>query len=238
MAGLNDLTGGGKLTVPSLGSAVGGSGNKELMAAARMALSGNWGMAILGYVLYFLLITSFFVFVVSASVFVGVTSSTSSDDFLGRVGFINPVFSLIQFLLSGAITVGFVGFFLGIAQDGEAQLDRLFIGFRRFWKSLGVYFFSSLFIVLWSLLLIIPGIIAAFRYAMVYFVIADDADCGAWEALGRSRDMMKGNKWKFFCLNLRFIGWALLASLSCGIGYLWLVPYMQTSFAKFYEDVS
>ncbi len=88
------------------------------------------------------------------------------------------------------------------------------------------------------LLLIIPGIIATFRYAMAFFIIADDEDCGPLEAITRSKEMMKGNKWKFFCLNWRFFGWSLLAVFfTFGIGFLWIVPYMQTSFAKFYEDV-
>jgi uncharacterized membrane protein len=238
MAGLNDLAGGAKLSVPGLDSAVGGSTNKDLMAAARMALSGNWGMAAIGSVLFLALISSFFMFLLSAAIFAGVNSSASSDEFLARMGSVSPFLSLVQLLFAGPITVGFMAFFLGIASEGEAQFDKLFDGFRRFFTSLGVYFFTSLFIALWSLLLVIPGIIAAFRYAMVYFVVADDGECGFFEALGRSRDMMKGNKWKFFCLNLRFVGWAMLASLTCGIGYLWLVPYMQTSFAKFYEDVS
>ena len=73
---------------------------------------------------------------------------------------------------------------------------------------------------------------------MAFFIIADDADCGPLEAISRSKEMMKGNKWKLFCLHWRFFGWALLAAFfTFGIGYLWLVPYMQTSFAKFYEDV-
>jgi uncharacterized membrane protein len=71
---------------------------------------------------------------------------------------------------------------------------------------------------------------------MVYFIVADDEDTGPLEAIGQSKEMMKGNKWKLFCLQWRFFGWALLCSL-LPIGYLWLIPYMQTSFAKFYEDV-
>ncbi len=71
---------------------------------------------------------------------------------------------------------------------------------------------------------------------MAFFVIADDEDCGPLEAISRSKEMMRGNKWKFFCLNWRFFWWGLLCMI-LPIGFLWLVPYMQTSFAKFYEDV-
>ena len=94
-----------------------------------------------------------------------------------------------------------------------------------------------MFISLWSLLLVIPGIIAAFRYAMAFFILADDENCGPLEALSRSKEMINGNKWKYFCLCWRFFGWALLCSF-LPIGWLWLIPYMQTSLAAFYEDVS
>ncbi len=238
MAGLKDMADDSKLSVPSLGAAIAASTNKDLMAEARTALSGSWGLAILGYVLYILLALSFLAFIVAALVLTGVKTSANTDELWGKLQLIAPVYALVQFLLSGALTVGFMAFFLGIAQDGEARPDRLFTGFRRFWQSLGGCFLYGLLVALWSLLLVIPGIIATYRYAMVFFIIADDEDCGPWEALGRSKDMMKGNKWKFFCLNLRFIGWAILAAVPCGLGYLWLVPYMQTSFAKFYEDVS
>ncbi len=239
MAGLNDLAGeGGKLKVPGLGDAIGVSGNRELMADARLALSGNWGLAILGYILYLLLLLSFFAFIFSAIFFVSILGKASGADPSAALETMQLVVQAVEFLASGAITVGFCSFFLGIAQDAEARLELLFTGFRRFWKSFAAYFFANLFIFLWTLLFIVPGIIAAFRYAMVFYIVADDPECGPLEALERSKQMMKGNKWKFFCMHWRFLGWWLLATLfTAGIGYLWLIPYMQTSFAKFYEDV-
>lgn len=237
MAGLDDLLKeGGNLNIPRLDDSIGGSSNKSLMAAARSALSGNWGMAVLGYVLYFILVMSFTLFVYSSVLFVSVVSMASGANAEAAVNVMQFFAQMVEMLVSGAFMVGFMGFFLGIAQQGEARLELLFVGFQRFFKSFGVYFFYTLFILLWSLLLIIPGIIAAFRYAMVFFIIADDEDCGVFEAFSRSKEMMKGNKWKFFCLHWRFFGWALLC-LVIPFGWLWLVPYIQTSFAKFYEDV-
>ena len=238
MAGLNDLLseGGGDLSSPGLDAAIGGGTNKELMAEARMSLSGNWGMAILGYVLYTVLIWSFSLFVFTSLAFVGIVAGFNGGNVDTSSSAINGVSQLVQLLISGALTVGFCSFFLGITQEGTAKLEFLFTGFRRFWTSFGAYFFYCLFIILWTLLLIIPGIIATFRYAMVFFIIADDSDCGALEAISRSKEMMVGNKWKYFCLNWRFFWWGLLCAI-CPLGILWLVPYMQTSFAKFYEDV-
>ncbi|MCK4563674.1 MAG: DUF975 family protein [Verrucomicrobia bacterium] len=239
MAGLNDLlTESGSLKTPGLGDAVGGSSNKELMADARRALSGNWGMGVAGYVLYSVLVLSFYLFVFSSAVFVGMVSGLTGSNAEAAGQAMKGVVQITELLLTGAFTVGFCSYFLVIAQEGAARLECLFTGFRRFWTAFGACFLSNLFIVLWLLLLIVPGIIAAFRYAMVYFIVADDEDCGPLEAIRRSKEMMVGNKWKFFCLHWRFFGWALLASIfTLGIGYLWLVPYMQTSFAKFYEDV-
>lgn len=237
MSGLADFaTDGDSLKKPGLDAGIGGGTNKELMAEARLALSGNWGMAVLGYVLYTLMAFSFSFFVFSSVFFVGMIAGLNGGN-AEAAGAVMQFFAQgVQLLISGALAVGFCGFFLGIAQNAAAQLDDLFIGFRRFWKSLGVYFFYILFIYLWMLLLIIPGIIKCFSYAMAFFIIADDEDCGPLEAISRSKEMMKGNKWKFFCLNWRFFGWGILCVL-LPIGFLWLVPYMQTSFAKFYEDV-
>ena len=226
---------GGALKTPGLSEGTGGSPNRELMASARRALSGNWTPAILGYALFVLLLMSFTFFFLSALIYLlaAGTVEMSRAIVLLEIGA-----NVMQLLLAGAVTVGFLGFFLGIARDGEVQMELLFAGFRRFFTSFAVYFFYSLFILLWSLLLVIPGIIAALRYAMAFYVVADDPSCGPLEALSRSKAMMRGSKWQFFCLHWRFFWWWLLAAcFTGGIGYLWLIPYMQTSFAKFYEDV-
>ncbi len=237
MADLSSLlTEGGSLKAPKLSDVVGGASNKELMAAARISLDGNWGMAILGYVLYFALVMSFSAFIFAGTFFVGAIGSASGTDTSSALSSMQFVSKLVELLVSGAFMVGLCSFYLVIVQESEGRLEALFTGFRRFWKSFGACFLYTLFIILWSLLFIIPGIIAFFRYAMVFFIIADDEDCGALEAISRSKEMMKGNKWKYFCLNWRFFWWGLLCTV-LPFGMLWLLPYMQTSFAKFYEDV-
>jgi len=226
-------------TTPSNGPELGGgdrTANKELMAEARRSLEGNWGVAVLGYLLYTVLIFSFAVFVLSLSLFVGYAEGIGGGDMDRAVGYIQLVGQWVGFFVSGSLIVGLCCFYLGIAQEGTARLEKLFAGFRRFGAAFGAYFFYSLFIGLWALLFIIPGIIAMFRYAMAFFIIADDEDCGPLEAIRRSKEMMKGNKWKYFCLNWRFFWWGCLCMM-LPMGAFWLVPYMQTSFAQFYEDV-
>jgi uncharacterized membrane protein len=78
---------------------------------------------------------------------------------------------------------------------------------------------------------------ASLAYSQVFFILADRPDTGAYESIRLSQEMMIGFKWKKFCLGCRFIGWALLGILTCGIGWLWLYPYMMTSNAHFYEDI-
>lgn len=228
----------GELKAPKLGDSVGSSTNKELMAEARRVLSGNWGMGVVGYVLYFILVMSITLFTYAALFFVAVTSAVGGGNTQAAIETVSLVANLVEWVLSGAFIVGFSSYYLVIAQEGKARLECLFTGFKRFWTSFGAYFLSTLFILLWTLLFIVPGIVAAFSYAMVYFIVADDEDAGPLEAIRRSKEIMTGNKWKFFCLNCRFIGWGLLAAFfTVGIGFLWLVPYMQTAYAKFYEDV-
>lgn len=245
MAGLNEEGGIPKIAVPSIntsgGGGFGGGGvtsNKDLMAEARESLKGNWGWGILGYIIYTAFSMAITFFVMAAAFFVGMMAGVGGGDVEAASNMMSLVSQVFQWIIAGPLMVGFYGFYLGIAQEDEGRLELLFIGFKRFWKSVGVYFFYILFYLLWLLLFIIPGIIALFRYAMAFYIIADDEDCGPLEAISRSKEMMKGNKWKYFCLNCRFIGWSLLALIfTFGIGFLWVVPYMQTAQAKFYEDV-
>jgi uncharacterized membrane protein len=113
----------------------------------------------------------------------------------------------------------------------------IFEGFQRFGTALGAYFFMTLFIFLWALLLVIPGIIAAYSYAMTYYILADDPSLSGRDAITLSKEMMRGMKWKFFCLNFRFIGWILLSVFTLGVGLLWVLPYISCASAKFYDDV-
>ena len=90
---------------------------------------------------------------------------------------------------------------------------------------------------LWSLLFVIPGIIATYSYSMSFYILRDNPDMDANAARKASIEMMKGNKWKLFCLELSFIGWMLLSMLTFGILLLWVGPYMETAKAAFYEEL-
>ena len=128
-------------------------------------------------------------------------------------------------------------FSLSLSRNENARLEQIFEGFRNYGTVLGACLLMVVFIILWALLLIIPGIIAAIAYSQTFYILAEDDTIGSMDALRKSKEMMDGYKWKYFCLGLRFIGWVLLCVLTLGIGFLWLSPYIQVSYAKFYEDL-
>ena len=144
---------------------------------------------------------------------------------------------LLSLILGGPMTLGISYFALAISRNEEARFEQLFKGFNNFGTALGAYLLMAIFVILWMLLLIIPGIIAAISYAMTFYIIADEPSISIMDAIDKSKKMMYGYKWKFFCLNLRFLGWAILCLFTLGIGFLWLIPYMEISFAKFYDDI-
>ena len=181
--------------------------NKDLMKQAREALSGRWGLALGTFILYMLIMAA------SGTVFIG------------------------TLLIGGAFAVGISTFGLSIARKEEARLEMIFSGFKNFGNALILYLLIAIFVFLWTLLLIIPGIIAQISYAMAYFIMSDEPNIGAMDAINKNKKMMYGYKWKYFCLCCRFIGWFILGVLSLGIGFLWIVPYLNISFAEFYEDV-
>jgi uncharacterized membrane protein len=141
------------------------------------------------------------------------------------------------FVISGPFSLGMAFFTLSISRNDNPKIEQLFLGFEHFGKAFLAYLITTIFVLLLSLLLIIPGIIASISYSMTYFIIADDPSISAMDAINKSKKMMDGNKLKFFYLGLRFFGLALLCILTLGIGFFWLIPYMQISIAKFYEDV-
>lgn len=185
--------------------------NIEFMRMAKASLNGKWGVAAGTTVIYLIITGS-----------------------LGFVPFFGPVGTLI---IGGPFTLGYTIFTLSIARNQDTRLEMIFDGFKNFGVALATYLLMLLFVFLWSLLLIVPGIIAALSFSMAFFILADKKEIGAFEALEQSKKMMYGYKWKFFCLGLRFLGWIFLCLLTAGIGFFWLVPYMQVSFAKFYEEL-
>ena len=181
------------------------------MQQAREALKGRWGLAVGGNAIYLIL---------------GILIQT-----IPRVGWIGGL------IIGGPLILGWAAFFLSISRKQDAQLAQLFEGFQRFTQALVAYLLIILFVLLWSILLVIPGVVALLSYSQTFFILSENPPMSGSEAIRQSKTLMRGNRWKLFFLFWRFFGWFLLGILSFGIGFLWITPYMQTSLARFYDDL-
>lgn len=149
----------------------------------------------------------------------------------------NGLISLLYFILMGPITLGVSGYFLKLTRNEGPIIEDMFGGFKYFVKSFVLNLLITIFTILWTLLLIIPGIIATFRYSMAYYIMADNPQLSAFEALNQSKQMMVGFKFELFRLWLSFLGWFLLGVVTLGIAFLWVNPYYETAKASFYHDL-
>jgi uncharacterized membrane protein len=181
--------------------------NTELMSEAKQSLQGNWVIAI-GVMLVYLIVAA-------------------------ASGFI-PLGSLV---LGGPLALGYIIFNKKIACGEEPKIENLFDGFKNFLPALATYLLAAVFICLWLLLLIIPGLIMALAYSQAMYILSDEPEIGAYDAIKKSRAMMDGYKMKLFGMMLLFMLLSLLCLLTLGIGYLFLIPFVQVTMVKFYQDV-
>ena len=144
----------------------------------------------------------------------------------------------VYFVLGSVIEAGYARFNLNLVDRTEAKIESLFTYFYNWKTTAATRFIKTLYCLLWSLLFIIPGIIASYSYAMTGYILAEHPEITASEAIARSKEMMSGNRFRLFCLHLSFIGWAILCAFTFGIGNLWLTPYRQAAAAAFYREVS
>lgn len=186
--------------------------NFQIRDEARARLSGNWMVPI------------------GVAVVVGLISmGLSVIPFVG---------TLVSIFITGALSLGVAIFYLNFIRKGIPVFEDAFIGFNFIVKAFLVSLLSGIIIFLWSLLLIVPGIIAAIAYSQVFYILAENPEMDVMDILRKSKEMMFGYKSKFFLLYLSFIGWALLSIITCGIGYLFLLPYLRTAFTIFYLNIS
>ena len=152
---------------------------------------------------------------------------------------VNPFASLnlVHFILGGVVELGYCGFLLKQHDLQPYETRNLFSQFDRFGVGFAQRFLRTLYITLWSLLLIIPGIVADLSYSMTPYILADNPNMSAKEAISASKELMDGHKMDLLFLRLTFIGWDLLAALTFNIGNLWLNPYKHASEAAFYRKI-
>lgn len=203
--------------------------NQEYKNAALAALKGKWAPAVLCTVVYMVVACV----VSTSSMLIDPASAT------GVLMTANLASFLLSLLVVFPLGVGFYNVHKELLLNGDDKMteNSFRIGFSNWAHNVWGMTLMGIFVFLWTLLLVIPGIIKALAYALVPYILADKPELSANEAINLSMKMMKGHKFDFFWLSLSFIGWIILGMLTLGIGYFWLMPYIYTTYAAFYQDV-
>ncbi|HAY89286.1 MAG TPA: hypothetical protein DCY51_07585 [Bacteroidetes bacterium] len=181
--------------------------NQDIISYAKNKVSQNWGLAIVGSLVY------------------AVITSIASMLSIGVI------------LVSGPLSLGYAYWSLFILRKDRFEVEHLFDGFKNFVNALVTYLLMILLVFAWTLLLIVPGIIKALAYSQAIFILADEPETKGMDALRKSEAMMKGNKTKYFLMGLLFLLLGIACIFTLGIGFLFLAPVIQVSLAKFYDEV-
>ena len=146
------------------------------------------------------------------------------------------VFFVVYLLISTILQFGYSSYCLKVAnRDSSMSYGDLFSSLKYLLKAIGLTLMISIFVMLWCLLLIIPGIIAAYRYSQAIFIMVENPDKGVMQCIRESKEMMAGHKMEYFILEISFFFWMLLGSVTCGLAYIYVYPYMTVTFANYYN---
>uniref|UniRef100_A0AB33J2X0 DUF975 family protein n=1 Tax=Prevotella sp. GTC17259 TaxID=3236795 RepID=A0AB33J2X0_9BACT len=189
---------------------------------ALQSLEGNWGNAVIVTVIYLLIASIFQVGLESVLPFSKDISKWSGG--------------LLSILVLVPIGWGFLVYFLRLVRHEKLGVKDLFAGFSDYARVLLAMLLKTVYILLWTLLLILPGIYKSLSYALTEYVLLDHPEMNGEQAIRESMRLMRGKELELFLLGLTFIGWAILAIIPFGLGFIFLIPYMQTALAHFYED--
>jgi len=144
---------------------------------------------------------------------------------------------IATYVVTPPLSLGLTMVYLDVTYGDPVEISTLFKGFQMMGKAIALFLWMILFIILWTLLLIIPGIIKSYSYAMAYYILAENPDMTAREALTESKIIMDGHKLDFFVLQLSFFWWALLCVVTLGIAFIYVMPYQQLTFTNFYHNI-
>lgn len=148
------------------------------------------------------------------------------------------VFFVIYLVISTILQFGYSSYCLKVAnRDESMSYGDLFSSVRYLLKAIGLTLMISVFVLLWCILLVIPGIIAAYRYSQAIFIMVEDPNKGIMQCIRESKEMMAGHKMEYFILELSFFFWMLLGGVTCGLAYIYVYPYMTVTFANYYNQL-
>ena len=193
--------------------------------AAWQQLSGKRGTAALLFTLVY------FVLMVATSMINDVLMGLLYEKYEATVPW-------VMILLFAPIQYSYSVAFLNDARTGEGyKVGSLFEGYKKYERVTRTYLMEYLYVFLWTLLFVVPGIIKSISYSQTSYILNDNPMLAYDRAIERSMAMMEGHKWEYFCLAISFIGWYLLGILTLCIGFLWIRPYVSKTLALFYEDL-
>ena len=193
--------------------------NKQIMKDAQESLKGKWGISIAAC-----LIVTIITIMVSL-----IGGYLINEDWGGNI---------LSLFIVPPMGVGMALFFLNLYDGNKLEIRTIFNPFKEVWlNSVLAYFMMIVIIFIGSILFIIPGIIASLMFSQAFYIIAEDNKIDPYNALVKSKKMMEGNKWKLFKIILRILLLAIVCILTLGIGFIWLAPYQNAVYAKFYNVV-
>ncbi|MBO5086677.1 MAG: DUF975 family protein [Paludibacteraceae bacterium] len=200
----------------------------DLLNEARLSLSRNWGKSALLTLSYvgLLLVAYFVLYLLLALCGMDLDSDATSI-------FELPIDIFLDFPLSFGFSLVFLWF---VKENKSFEMKDVFSAFNNtyYWKSIGVSLLMVIYVVLWALLLIIPGIVKAMSYSMAMYIIAENPEMTAEKAIQRSMKMMEGHMWEMLLLWLIGVGLVILSALTLFIGMLWIYPWLEVTMVKFY----
>lgn len=201
--------------------------NQDYKNEALRALSGSWPHSLVATIIYLAILS--FLALPSYMINFGITFHS----------YISGGSGIIFILIVYPMALGFTNSFRLLYETGDNRLTRnaFSLGFDNWIHNVLGMLLTDVFIVLWSLLFLIPGIIKCFSYAMTPYILVEHPEMSVNKAIDESIYLMDGHKFDYFYLALSFIGWIILSIMSFGIGFFWLIPYMQTTTAAFYADL-
>ena len=193
--------------------------NKQIMKDAQDSLKGKWGISIAAW-----LIVRIITIMVSL-----IGGYLINEDWGGNI---------LSLFIVPPMGVGMALFFLNLYDGNKLEIRTIFNPFKEVWlNSVLAYFMMIVIIFIGSILFIIPGIIASLMFSQAFYIIAEDNKIDPYNALVKSKKMMEGNKWKLFKIILRILLLAIVCILTLGIGFIWLAPYQNAVYAKFYNTI-
>jgi uncharacterized membrane protein len=203
--------------------------NSQIRSSALASLKNNWGMAIVAFIIY-----GFFYSLINPdathTIYENIQDNTTYQIYY------NPIYSF-AFLLIGPLELGYHKLYLDFDNTGKFNLETLFSGFKKFVPALFLFILQGLFVFLWTLLLIIPGIIKAISYSQAYFIMAEHEDLSAMDAIDKSMEMMEGHKMQYFVLMFVFFLMMVFSVILLFIPLFFIYPWMKMSLTKFYQEI-